>query len=569
MGGARSRPQGEEVPELGPYARWEELPPLPVATPVHHHHHHHHHRQRQQHQQHQQHQGGGDEAQHAAASDSGGAARGGGGDEWSVCWAQFAQPADDPALERQLLRQVHRPRPARGWTAAAQSVCTFPPPTHAERMGDCFEAVLYAEDCASVVLTHGRGFGMAPYVAAGRTARTVTKSLRQQLGRIATVRDAGRALETAFGEAHESIIKGYPEVWEAGTCTVGAGVLLPVAGLDEGLRRKLLAMEEHAHQRQYRRLQHYPDSDALQLEPDQRKRKRKAVLHPMSPAGRRPRPEAPEEEEEDSGEEREATIGGHGREESVRMLPDDVLFLIFRSLATDLPALAAAKQTCRRWHAVASSVRMADHQYLFVCGVIGDVRAYHYSRRKNQVLEITEGASRDITDPRDAGGYLGPYSDQGKPDLRNKNYCVVPCEEGDFVFLLSNGAWRNLQPFYLRHDITAADREADYPFLAHCPHHRTWAEVQGDRLLHPWDTAVTLPLLARCLARAAADAQGGLSAEAIVRAFIDHAQQATQPVRQWIMDNPGRRLVGYDLCAGWMGEASCVCLAVGRRTSDP
>ena len=29
---------------------------------------------------------------------------------------------------------------------------------------------------------------MAPYVAAGRTARTVTKSLRQQLGHIATVR---------------------------------------------------------------------------------------------------------------------------------------------------------------------------------------------------------------------------------------------------------------------------------------------------------------------------------------------------------------------------------------------
>jgi hypothetical protein len=145
-------------------------------------------------------------------------------------------------------------------------------------------------------------------------------------------------------------LQGYPEVWEAGTCTVGAGVLLPVAGLDEGLRRKLLAMEEHAHHRQYRRLQHYPDPDALQLEPDQRKRKRKAVLHPMSPAGRRPRPEAPEEEEEeeeDNGEEREATVDGHGREESVRMLPDDVLFLIFRSLATDLPALAAAKQTCR------------------------------------------------------------------------------------------------------------------------------------------------------------------------------------------------------------------------------
>ena len=107
---------GEEVPELGPYARWEELPSLPVATPVHHHHR----------QQQLQHQGGGDEA-HAAAGDRGGAARGG-VDEWSVCWAQFAQPADDPALERQLLRQVHRPRPARGWTAAAQSVCTFPPP---------------------------------------------------------------------------------------------------------------------------------------------------------------------------------------------------------------------------------------------------------------------------------------------------------------------------------------------------------------------------------------------------------------------------------------------------------
>lgn len=109
---------GEEVPELGPYARWEELPSLPVATPVHH--------LRRQQQMQLQHQGGGDEA-HAAAGDRGGAARGE-VDEWSVCWAQFAQPADDPALERQLLRQVHRPRPARGWTAAAQSVCTFPPP---------------------------------------------------------------------------------------------------------------------------------------------------------------------------------------------------------------------------------------------------------------------------------------------------------------------------------------------------------------------------------------------------------------------------------------------------------
>lgn len=185
---------------------------------------------------------------------------------------------------------------------------------------------------------------------------------------------------------------------------------------------------------------------------------------------------------------------------------------------------------------------------------------------------------------------------------------MAPCEEGDFVFLLSSGVWRNLQPFYLRNDISEADREQDYPFLAHSEA-RTWGEVQNDPRLPPWmDTAITLPLLRRTIARAS-QTQGGLSAESIVQAFVTYAVQVTQPVllldsdlglshmwanedaevrlwwlwwwfscllclwvcphevRQWMLDNPGRRLLGADVCAGWMGEASCVCLAVGSRTT--
>jgi hypothetical protein len=115
---------------VGPYARWEDLPPLPLAcsaTPAH-----------------------------------------GGQDMWSIRWMELTQPADDPAQERWHLRQVCRPSPARGWSAAGQATCTFPPPvsppvfsyvaksstdgslgqTNAERMGDCYEAVLYPHDWA-------------------------------------------------------------------------------------------------------------------------------------------------------------------------------------------------------------------------------------------------------------------------------------------------------------------------------------------------------------------------------------------------------------------------------------
>lgn len=84
-----------EVPLLGPYARWEDLPALRVAHPL-----------LLPHKRPDNDDGGG----------------------WGVRWSQYERPEDDPDMERRLLRQVQRPRPARGWAAAAQSVCTFTPP---------------------------------------------------------------------------------------------------------------------------------------------------------------------------------------------------------------------------------------------------------------------------------------------------------------------------------------------------------------------------------------------------------------------------------------------------------
>lgn len=58
-------------------------------------------------------------------------------------------------------------------------------------------------------------------------------------------------------------------------------------------------------------------------------------------------------------------------------------------------------------------------QWEFVCASIGDCKAFCYSN--GEITDITHGNRQNSLDPRDCGGRLGPYLEEGKPDLRNLN----------------------------------------------------------------------------------------------------------------------------------------------------
>lgn len=72
-------------------------------------------------------------------------------------------------------------------------------------------------------------------------------------------------------------------------------------------------------------------------------------------------------------------------------------------------------------------------QWEFVCASIGDCKAFCYSN--GEITDITHGNRQNSLDPRDCGGRLGPYLEEGKPDLRNLN--VWQCRFFLFILIYS------------------------------------------------------------------------------------------------------------------------------------
>lgn len=95
--------------------------------------------------------------------------------------------------------------------------------------------------------------------------------------------------------------------------------------------------------------------------------------------------------------------------------------------------------------AVVCQVRNSDKFIICTCNV-GDSLAYVYSH-KHGVREITQG-SHDIhsmRDMRDALGALGP-ADGVNPELNNLTVSMTIVEQGDYLFLCSDGISDNFDP---------------------------------------------------------------------------------------------------------------------------
>lgn len=107
-------------------------------------------------------------------------------------------------------------------------------------------------------------------------------------------------------------------------------------------------------------------------------------------------------------------------------------------------------------------VILSGVHWMFMSVNIGDCKGFHWSQRNGKVYDFTASSrsfSRNASDP---GGRIGPYGSKDplpdnisesladqintQPDLRNLvlNFCL--CEEGDVIFLLSDGIHDNFDP---------------------------------------------------------------------------------------------------------------------------
>ena len=88
------------------------------------------------------------------------------------------------------------------------------------------------------------------------------------------------------------------------------------------------------------------------------------------------------------------------------------------------------------------------YKWIFVTCNVGDCKAFHYSKKTKRVRDITKYTRQDIQNSSDPGGRLGPRGGKPKPDLRNLSVNWQYCDEGDFIFIVSDGLYDNCD---LRH----------------------------------------------------------------------------------------------------------------------
>jgi len=91
-------------------------------------------------------------------------------------------------------------------------------------------------------------------------------------------------------------------------------------------------------------------------------------------------------------------------------------------------------------------LELQDLGWGFICGSVGDCKAFHWSHETKIVKDITIGNRQNLLDARDPGGRLGPYVAEGEPDLRNLAVFYCPCSTDDIIFMVSDGVHDNIDP---------------------------------------------------------------------------------------------------------------------------
>jgi len=222
-------------------------------------------------------------------------------------------------------------------------------------------------------------------------------------------------------------------------------------------------------------------------------------------------------------------------------------------------------------------------KWVWVCVSIGDCKAFHYSAKTKVVRDLTQGNRKNIYDPKDCGGRLGPYVGNGGPDLGNVMVYYTFCEEDDLLLILSDGVHDNLDPQVLGK--TPADCGPDWDDV------KDWTEFKSDDDYHSAKAAYMKEFLSDQLIlggesddkmRSKVFASSvntnttskespippgdpAISPAAITSRIMKHCLAVTSKGREWMEQNPKEKLPNdYVEYPGKMDHATAVVIRVAK-----
>jgi len=188
-------------------------------------------------------------------------------------------------------------------------------------------------------------------------------------------------------------------------------------------------------------------------------------------------------------------------------------------------------------------------QWEFVCCSVGDCKAFCYAN--GEISDITQGNRLNVSDPRDCGGRLGPHLDEGKPDLRNLNLFCASVEEGDIIFIVTDGVHDNLDPQHLGKLPKDMPKEFNL-------HGDKWDDVDVAKATYAKNQSVTT-LIQSLL-------DGTDDPKQITDRLVDHCILVTKKSREYMESNGGKRIPDdYVEFPGKMDHTTCLCFRVGRN----
>jgi len=215
--------------------------------------------------------------------------------------------------------------------------------------------------------------------------------------------------------------------------------------------------------------------------------------------------------------------------------------------------------------------------WIFACVSIGDCKAYYYNAKDKTIRDITAGNRKNVYDARDPGGRLGPYVDEGNPDLRNVAVYYTNCEEDDLLLIVSDGVHDNLDPQILGIPPSEID-PVNYGNL------KEWKGFTSDEEVEDLKTKHMLKILSSGLISGSEDEkklrqkifsfsvgedEPMNSTLNVTNRIMKHCLQVTGKGREWMEQNPKEKLpMDYGNFPGKMDHATCAIIRVGDFEKD-
>jgi len=185
-------------------------------------------------------------------------------------------------------------------------------------------------------------------------------------------------------------------------------------------------------------------------------------------------------------------------------------------------------------------------KWVFLCCNLGDCKGFRYSPQNKVATDLTKDTRVDTQDSGDPGGRLGPRGDPPQPDLRNLSLLWSVCEQNDFIILVSDGVYDNLDPRHLG----ISPREVGLPCDDWNDADRKAATIANCRFIEN-KMAMIISSIEE------------LTPQAICTTITERVYEVTEKTREFMVENPNTRLPkDYTKYPGKVDHTSVLCFRV-------